>query len=181
MNRSALAWLPNALGFQIVWCAAVGGAARGWWWAGPLALAVFALWQLSISRWPAADMRLMLLAAVLGFALDSLWVQLGWIEFRSAQPWSAFAPVWIVAMWMGFALTLNHSLNALKSHRMIAVLFGLLGGPLAYWIAASVWHAAQIQATWLPYLGLAVSWALVTPLLLRVAQHWVQPRAAAIA
>jgi len=171
MNRSALAWVPNAIGFQIVWLAAVGGAARGWWWAGPLALAVFAMLQLGVSRWRSADLKLMLIAAVLGFAIDSLWVQLGWIEFRSAQPWSSAAPVWIVAMWMGFALTLNHSLSALKAHVVIALLFGLIGGPLAYWIAASVWHAATIDASWLPYAGLAVSWALITPLLLRLAQR----------
>ena len=33
------AWLPNAIAFQLVWLAAVGGAGRGWWWSGPLALA----------------------------------------------------------------------------------------------------------------------------------------------
>ena len=171
ITASKWAWLPNVVGFQIVWIAAVGGAARGWWWAGPLALLIFASIQLTISRWRVADLKLMLIAAALGFAVDSLWVQLGWIEFRSAQPWPSLAPIWIVAMWMGFALTLNHSLAALKSQTVIAVAFGLIGGPLAYWIAASVWHAAVIQAAWQPYAGLAIAWGLVTPLLLWLAQR----------
>lgn len=178
MTASKWAWVPNVIGFQIVWIASVGGAARGMWWAGPLALLVFASIQLFISRWRVADFQVMVIAAVVGFAIDSLWVQLGWIEFQSAQPWPSLAPVWIVAMWMGFALTLNHSLSALKAHTVIAVVFGLIGGPLAYWIAASVWHAATIQATWLPYAGLAISWGLVTPMLLWLAQRLL-PTAAA--
>ncbi len=172
MNMSQFAWLPNALGFQIVWCVAVGGAARGFAWAGPLALLVFACVQLTLSKTRGSDVKLMAIATVLGFAIDTLWVQLGWIEFRSAQPFSAVAPIWIVAMWMGFALTLNHSLAGLKSHPALAVIFGLVGGPLAYWIAAQVWDAATINAHLLPYIGLAVSWALVTPLLLRLATRF---------
>ena len=53
-------WLPNAVCFQLVWVACVGGAAKGWWWAGPAAVAIFAAWQLPLSRWPRADMLLML-------------------------------------------------------------------------------------------------------------------------
>ena len=79
ITASKWAWLPNVVGFQIVWIAAVGGAARGWWWAGPLALLIFASIQLPISRWRVADLKLMLIAAALGFAVESLWVQLGWI------------------------------------------------------------------------------------------------------
>ncbi len=173
MIPPGLAWLPNALGFQIVWCAAVGGAAAGLWWAGPLALAVFAALQLAFSRVRSADLKLMAIAAVLGFAVDSLWVQLGWIAFGAPQPWAAAAPVWIVAMWVGFALTLNHSLAALKRHPAIAIAFGVVGGPLAYWIAASVWHAARIDGGWLPYIALAVSWGAITPLLLRLADRLV--------
>jgi hypothetical protein len=178
----ALAWLPNALGFQAVWCAAVGGAAAGLWWAGPLALLVFAALQLTFSTVRGADLQLMAIAALLGFGVDSLWVQLGWIEFGSPQPWAAAAPVWIVAMWVGFALTLNHSLSALKRHAGVAIAFGLVGGPLAYWIAASVWQAARIDAGWMPYVALAVSWGAITPLLLHVADRLVaraQPQAAA--
>lgn len=171
MKRTLPAWLPNMLGFQLVWCAAVGGAARGWWWAGPLALVCFAAWQLSVTRWFRADVALMAIAAVLGFAVDTLWVQLGLVEFRSALPFATVAPVWIVAMWMGFALTLNHSLAVLKSHVGLAVVFGVLGGPLAYWIAASLWHAAVIETSWPPYAALALAWGVLTPALLRLAQR----------
>ncbi len=162
-------WLPNLLGYQLVWTCAVAGAGRGCWWAGPLALAVFAGWHLYGSRERRADAMLMLGCAALGLVVDSGWIQLGWIRFESAQPWPGLAPAWIVAIWMAFGLTLNHSLALLQHHLRLAALLGLLAGPLAYHVAASAWHAAELAAGLLPTLGLGLAWALLTPALLRAA------------
>lgn len=171
-------WLPNAIGFQLVWFAAVAGAAKGWWWSGPLALLGFAAWQLSASRGRRADLLLMLGAAVLGFLIDSLWVRLDMMRFSAPLPWSGVAPIWIVAMWMGFALTLNHSLAGLKSHLWLAALLGLVGGPLAYGVAEHHWSAVTLGApSWRVLLVLGMAWAIVTPLLLRAAMR-LDPRPA---
>jgi hypothetical protein len=179
---SVRSWLPNALGFQLVWLASVGGAAYGWWWAGPAALIPFAIWQIATSRWPRADLLLMCAAAGAGFAIDSVWTQSGLMQFASPSPSPAWAPVWIVAMWMGFALTLNHSLAALKTHPRIAFAFGLLGGPLAYWIADSAWNAVDIVPGATAYVALGIAWAVATPLMLYAAERLIAgaplPRAA---
>lgn len=165
-------WLANAVCFQLVWLAAVGGAARGWWWAGPLALMVFAAWQVPTSPWPRADLLLMLGAAVLGLLIDTLWVQLGLMRFTTPAPWAGLAPVWIVAMWMGFALTLNHSLAGLKRHLGLATMLGVVGGPLAYGVAERAWHAVQFAPpSWVVFVALALAWGLVTPLLLFAARR----------
>lgn len=164
------ALLGNLIGFQLVWTAAVGGAARGWWWAGPLALLAFAAWQLRTSTQRTSDLWLLPVCALFGFIVDSLWVQAGWLQFASAGPWPDFAPLWIVSMWLGFALTLNHSLAALGSRPLLAALFGLLGGPLAYGIAAHAWGAVAIAEGALPYLAIALAWAVLTPLLLQLAR-----------
>lgn len=165
-------WLPNLVGFQLVWMAAVGGAAQGWWWAGPAALALFAGWQLAVSPMRRSDLRLMALCAALGLAIDSLWVQAGFMRFDAALPDPRLAPVWIVAMWVGFALTVNHSLAGLKPLPWLGALLGLLGGPLAYWAAESAWGAVEISHSPWPFLALGVAWALVTPLLLHLGEHW---------
>lgn len=176
-------WIPNAVAFQLVWLASVGGAGRGWWWAGPLALALFAAWQIPTSRWPAADLRLMAGAAVLGFGVDTLWLRLGLMEFTTALPWPGVAPVWIVVLWMAFGLTLNHSLSSLKRRPWLAALLGLLGGPLAYYAAEHAWGAVELGPTpTVALVALAVAWAALTPLLLMLAQRAtpaaVQPAAA---
>jgi hypothetical protein len=160
----------NLVGFQLVWASAVGGAARGWWWAGPLALLAFAAWQLAVSRTSRTDAQLLLVCAAVGIAIDTLWVQLGWMRFEAAVPWSGLAPIWIIAMWMGFALTLNHSMAALKPYPWLGAMLGAVGGPLAYWAAGTAWGAVTI-ADPAAYVGLAVAWAVLTPLLLRLAEQ----------
>ena len=165
--------LANAIAFQIVWMCSVGGAARGWWWAGPLALIGFVLWQLPRSPFRHADVRLMAVAAVVGFLVDSVWVQAQWLQFTAPAPSTQVAPIWIVTMWMGFALTLNHSLSAFKRRLALAALFGLLGGPLAYWIASTTWEAVTLPAdAGLALLAIGVAWAVLTPAMLELSNRW---------
>ena len=169
-------WLPNAISFQLVWIAAVGGAAQGWWWAGPLAVLLFAAWQIPASRTRRADLLLCLIAAAIGFALDSLWTMSGLMRFATPVPSPLFAPVWIVALWVGFALTLNHSLAALKSRLALAAALGAIGGPLAYAIAAHAWSAVDLGAApGASLLALAFGWAVATPLLMHFAARLAPP------
>ncbi len=163
----------NAVAFQIVWACSVGGAAQGWWWAGPLALLVFATWQLPRSHCWQADLRLMIFAALLGFLVDSLWIQAQWLQFTAPTPSTQWAPIWIVTLWMAFALTLNHSLRLFKQRLVLAALFGLLGGPLSYWIASWAWQAVSLpHDEGLALLSIGVAWALLTPGLLSLSNRW---------
>lgn len=172
--------IANAVSFQLVWLATVAGAANGLWWAGPLAALMFAAWQLPLSAQPKADLKLMLCAAAAGFVIDSLLVIAGLLRFETAVPWSGLAPVWIVSLWVAFALTLNHSLSALKQRPTLAVGLGLVGGPLAYWVAASAWKAVQLGPSAVVALAvIGLVWALATPALLALADWLRQPARAA--
>jgi hypothetical protein len=168
--------LANAVSFQLVWLATVAGAAKGLWWAGPLAALLFAAWQVPLSAQPRADLKLMLCAAAAGFVVDSALVLTGLLRFETALPWAGFAPVWIVSLWVAFALTLNHSLAGLKHRPLLAVGLGLIGGPLAYGIAASAWKAVELGASSVFVLAvIGLIWALATPLLLALADRLRQP------
>lgn len=167
--------LANLIGFQLVWMATVAGAAHGLWWAGPVAVAGFAAWQLPLSSAPRADLKLMGIAAVAGFAIDSALVLSGLIRFHTSVPWDFAAPVWIVALWVAFALTLNHSMASLKRRPWLAMLLGLLGGPLAYWAAARVWAAVDLNGgTLLALAVIGLVWAALTPFLLNLADRLKQ-------
>jgi hypothetical protein len=50
-----------------------------------------------------------------------------------------------MALWLGFALTLNHSLRSIYAKALPTFLFGLLGGPIAYGIASMRFEAMSIQ------------------------------------
>ncbi len=162
-------WI-NAILYQATWFTAIAGAGRGWWWAGPAALTVFAFWQLAVSRQRRADIILLLCTAAVGFVIDSMFADTGLLHYASALPWAHLAPIWIVALWMSFALTLNHSLGYLKSHLLLAAALGGVGAPLAYLAAARAWGALSFPDAPLPTLILlAVLWALLTPALCRLA------------
>ncbi len=175
-------FLLNLILFQLCWIAAVGGAGLGYWWAGPVAAVVFAAVVLKTSRWPRADMELAGLAAVVGFVVDSAYVNFGLLQFAAPVPTPHLAPIWIVAMWVSFALTLNHSLSFLKGRPLMAFVFGLIGGPFAYYVAAQKFGAAQLTAAPMTvYLTLAVAWGLVTPILMGLATRRVPVTEVALA
>lgn len=174
MTRAAL--VANALMFQLCWFAFVGGAGRGNAWIGFVPLAAFAAWQLRASRVRRADIGLMAVSGTLGFAVDTTYVQAGALQYAAAVPSAELAPVWIVGMWMAFALTLNHSLDFLKHNLLAALALGLVGAPLAYAIAAAKFGAASFEGTALFALALVgLAWGAVTPLMARLA-GWLVAR-----
>jgi hypothetical protein len=163
-------WI-NALCYQATWLVAIGGAARGWWWLGPLMATLFAVWQLRVSLHHRADAQLLLCAMLAGFAVDSAFAQSGLISYNAAVPWPQLAPVWIVALWASFALTLNHSLAYLKSHLLLAAALGAVGAPLAY-TAAERWGALSLMApSFSTLLILGATWAVFTPAMSLLAQR----------
>jgi hypothetical protein len=158
----------NLVLYQATWVAAVAGAGRGLWWPGLVVLAVFAVLQLSLSQWRRADACLFVGVSLLGFVLDSTFIQFGLMQFQAAVPWPGFAPVWMVALWTSFALTLNHSLAFLQGRPLLSGLLGAIGAPAAYWAAGSGWHALAFPLGLAPMLGVtAIVWALLMPLLSR--------------
>ncbi len=165
------AWLTvgNVVGFQAVWLASVAGAGAGLPWAGPLAAAVFAAAMLAWGGRQRYDLRLLAVALPLGLALDSAFAASGWLVYAEAWPWSGVAPAWIASLWVGFALTLNHSMGRLRQWPLAAAALGLVGGPLAYWTAAGAFEAVSFGAPVAYVLvALAAGWAIVLPLLFAI-------------
>jgi hypothetical protein len=168
--------LRNAVLFQITWIAAVAGAGHGLWWPGLVALVVFASYELRDPATRGADLRLLAWALAIGLLVDTLWVQTGMLSFATPLPWAGLAPVWILVLWGGFALTLNHSLRVLQTHPAWAAALGLIGGPLAYWIAVAAWDAARFHwPLWLALPALGLAWGVLIPLLCRLALRPARP------
>jgi hypothetical protein len=167
-GESPLARVANALGYQAVWIVAVAGAGAGGAWPGVVAALVFAALTLAFGGRRRDDLRTLAVALPLGFALDSLFVASGGMDYAQpwARPWAWAAPLWVWALWTAFAMTLNHSLAFLRGRPGACALLGALGGPLAYWTAAGAFDAvdftvpvAQVMA------ALALAWGLALPLL----------------
>lgn len=174
--------IGNVVGYQLVWLASVYGAAQSMPWLGPVTVALFAAVHLSLSPSRQADLRMIAIAIVLGFLLDSLFAASGLLHYASPWPSTVLAPVWILSMWVGFALTLDHSMGFLRGNWMAAGAFGLIGGPLAYWAAERVFGAVSYGASHLVVgVALGVAWAIALPLLYRIDSYLAQRQAHSIA
>lgn len=176
MNRSALL-IGNVVGFQAVWMASIAGAGQGYAWTGPLAALVFVAVMLAFGGKTRQDLRMLALALPIGFLLDTAFAASGWLRYAEPTPWVFAAPVWIWSLWAGFALTLNHSMAFLRGRPWACALFGLVGGPLAYWTAAGAFDAVSfgVPVAW-ALAALAIGWAAVLPLLFGLDQRLAAPR-----
>lgn len=167
----------NAIGYQLVWFAAVWGAATGYWWLAPLALIPFAAWYLSrpdgrIDAW------LMPVAVLLGIVLDSALAASDLVAYASAVPSPHAAPVWIIAIWAAFALTLRHSFRFLHGRPVLAAALGAIGAPLAFLGAAHGWHAVAFpRGTAAAMIALGIGWFVALPALIALAQHFERRQA----
>lgn len=162
--------LTNLIGFQIVWFVAVTGAGRGWWWPGVVAMLVFAAVHWLGRPTVRGDGLLALIALVTGGVIDSLLAQRGLVTYAAPFPDPAWAPVWILALWVAFALTLNHSLRWLSRRPRLAALIGALAGPLSYWSAGRAFDAAKLsEPLWHSVAMLGIGWAFAMGLLSLIA------------
>jgi hypothetical protein len=163
--------LANFILFQIGWFACVLGGANDRPWLGTgIALAIVA-WHLGRAPRPRAELILVLASAAVGAVADSVPVAAGWVRYASGTVVPGTAPVWLVAMWMLFATTLNVSLRWLQRYPFAAIVLGAIGGPLAYWGGARL-GAMEFVAPVAATAALAVGWALLTPLLVRLARRF---------
>lgn len=169
--RSGVLLFANALGYNLTWIAAVAGAGYGHWWLGPAVFAVFLGWHLHASACRLADLRLLVCVILLGAVVDSLWVHGGMLRFAAAVPSPDWAPVWILALWAAFALTLNHCLRFLQERPWLAAGLGLVGAPLAYWFAAQAWSAVELSTPVFTLATIGLAWAVLTPAMLWLARR----------
>ncbi len=163
--------LANFILFQVGWFACVLGGANDRPWLGTgIAVAIVA-WHVARAGRPRDEMILALISAGIGALADSVLVASGWVRYASGTVVPGAAPVWLVAMWMLFATTLNVSLRWLRRYPFAAVALGAAGGPLAYWGGARL-GAMEFVAPVAATAALGLGWAVLTPLLIRLSRRF---------
>jgi hypothetical protein len=165
----------NFLVFQAVYFACVLGAARGAPGLGPLVAVVLLPVNLVFVADRARELRLWMLAGAVGLALDSALLAAGLIDFPAAARlapdagWPhALVPLWILTLWVAFGSLLTSSLAWLGGSVAAAVVFGAVGGPLSFWSGSRL-GATELPRDWASFLALGLEYAVLLPILLRVA------------
>lgn len=155
----------NVLVFQIGWFASVIGSAQGMPWLGPVAALVAVTIHLRAARHPIEELMLVVACGFIGATFDSFLLATGWVGYSSGLFSSAFAPYWIITMWMLFATTLNVSMRWMRGKPVLAAAFGFVGGPLAYITGQKLGGITLINPLE-ALVALAVGWAIMMPVLM---------------
>jgi hypothetical protein len=150
--------LVNALLFQLGWFTCVLGGDSLWLLIVAAVLAVHLLWT---SSW-AAEGKLLVSVFIVGSALDSFLLNLGFFDFGEPR---TLIPLWLASLWLLLATTLNHCLAWTAQPWWRASLLGALAAPLSYYGGAQLAGVALPYGTGFSLLVLAAIWAVVMPLL----------------
>jgi len=158
----------NAGLFQALWFSAVYGSAKGFVWPYLLFLVALCWWQLQPKRRAKSDIKLILISLCIGLVIDSAWINTGILEFTDKTPISWLSPAWILALWIGFALTINHSMSWLKIHPLLPALLGMISAPLSYLAGKKFGAVVYNYDTLLvsAYIGLA--WCIALPIIIQM-------------
>jgi hypothetical protein len=160
--------LVNLAVFKVAWTAVVISAAAGAPVIGGIAVAVAVGIHLWSNENPDNEIRLLFVAAAIGFAWESVLVLAGLLEYSSGIWVSGLAPYWIVAMWVLFATTLNVGMRWLRRSTAIAAVAGAIGGPLAFFAGASI-GAVELVSPAIALIAIGIGWAVMLPLLVKLA------------
>ena len=156
--------LANAVLFQCGWFACVLGGDSRWLLIGIAALGAHLLW---ISSW-AREGRVILAVTALGTLVDTALRGLGVFEFNTPGP---LIPLWLILLWALLATTLRHCLAWSARPWWLASLLGAVGGPLSYYAGSQLAGVSFAYGTAPTLIGLALLWAMLFPLLHRIAQR----------
>ncbi|PPC85847.1 MAG: hypothetical protein CTY37_07345 [Methylotenera sp.] len=164
----------NFVLFQIGWFACVIGAAKQMPWLGVAVVIAIIIWHLTQAKQAKKELQLLFITLVIGGTFDQIMLNHELISYQ-AHGWSnSIVPVWILALWAEFVTVLNVSLRWMKELKtpvrwLVSVLFGAIGGPLAY-IGAEKLGAVTLNNLPISYIALGVGWAMLTPLLLKLSE-----------
>lgn len=154
----------NFISFQLLWWACVLASKYHLsFWVFVL-VGVYTLAHLMWVESPKHGLPLVL-SALIGILLDQLGYRWGWVSFPYSDPTSAYLPLWMMALWLAFATTINVSMRWMQGKPWLAAFLGALFGPLAYWGAASL-GVVFLSHGLSSMLWISLEWAIAMPLLL---------------
>ena len=168
----------NALGYQLGWWCCILGVSRELLYLGPLVMGLFVSLHLFYAADGTKELIFLFSATLLGTLLDTAKASSGFISYGGGYPGIGWlAPLWITAMWAGFASTANHSLRFLINRRIATFAAGAVFGPLAYLTAARFGAITLNLSLILNIIILSLVWGTAMPLMYAGLKRLVPQRA----
>ena len=162
-------FLINIAAFKVGWLSSVIGGAQQLPWLGPTVVLIAVAIHLVRAHRPSSELMLIISCGLIGAFFDSALVAAGWVTFPSGMFSETLAPYWIITMWMLFATTINMSMRFMRGRPALAVVFGLVGGPMAYFAGHKIGGIVFVNE-FAALAMLAIGWAVLMPILMRLGE-----------
>ena len=163
-SKNKINKLVNIIGFQSCWWACVLGSSFNWAYLGPFMMFLFLILHFYIHSFSLNELKIVIIVGIIGTIIDSSFQVTGIIEYKDSLS-SFLPPLWIISMWVGFAATINHSMDWLKNNILVGFAAGLVFGPLSY-ITGEKFSVINFNYSSVnPILILAIAWAFTIPIL----------------
>lgn len=163
--------IANFVVFQLAWFAAVLGAAHHVPLWGTAAVMVAIGWHLTVSARPEVEARLVGIACVIGFVVETFAALQGNVVYASGQPVAQLAPYWMVALWGLLAISLNVTMRWLKHRLWLAAVLGAVAGPAAFASGVRLGGARFVDAQ-AALITLACVWSVLMPALMWLSNRY---------
>lgn len=161
----------NLVFFKIVYALSLAGVSIGFPWLGAIGLIGFGIWHYRTSKHAKVDFILVIIAVVLGTAVDTFNIHIGVLTYEAAWPSHNLAPFWIMVLWANFALIMNGALRWLQGRYLLAASIGAVIGPLGYTLGVKLGTASYASDKLEFFITTGLTWAVALPLLLYVAEY----------
>lgn len=165
-------WLAitiNVVAFDALWTLSMFGAGRPWWWAAPALIVLSMVGQLRVSPSPRPEACVILGGAIIGTGLDWLGAALGW--FQNASESRAQFLIVFFMLWVNFGTTLRPSFRWMWRRPVLAAVFGMIGGPAAYWVGSRIGAITLAEPEWKGLVWVAAQYGIAIPVWMLVANR----------
>ncbi len=156
--------LFNYLSYYAGWLACVYGAAHGISEVGVGVVGLLLLIHFVLTHTLREEILMIVAIGILGTLVDSLQAASGLLVYQSRYafaPW--LGPIWITAIWVLFASTINWSFGWLKGRTWLAAVLGAIGGPVSYAAGERIGAVHYQYDFAVTMLALAAIWSVVLP------------------
>ena len=162
----------NIIGFYVIWWSCMLGASNDLPYLGPMVMVVLLIAHRFLFVRNIKEIYLVLIVGIVGTVVDSLMFLSGSFVYQGSYSSEiSIAPLWITAMWAGFAATVNHSMVFFKDRWLLMAIAGAVFGPAAYFTGESLGAIRFDLSPVLSGLIIGIVWAISMPMIFYINRY----------
>lgn len=153
----------NFSGLQATWAACAYGATHSFPALGLIMGATYVIAHFYLSKERIRDLAIMLMIASVGIILDIALTQMHILSFPNDINNFLPIPIWLMALWFVFSLTVPYSLYWLEKNLKIAAIAGAVGGSFSYYLGYRLGALELANPLTISVGVYFISWAIFFP------------------